>query len=226
MTQTVAEVVGRNMKRTRERGGLTLDEVAREARVYGHRWNTGRVSRMERGEGSVTVDLLLFIAYLLGNLLGEAVRPADLLRSDEGIQIAPRATLNPGKAAQALEAGDSGLWTSDLVEGDDLIDEEMEQVRARYDGVGEVLRPVGMTPRTAEQLDEAHRAWSLSDERAARKLGLSQGRFTAWSIRLWGRLMSAEVERRSPAGATPQKKGRITRELLAELQEVMSRGDD
>lgn len=181
---------------------------------------------MERGEGAVTVDLLLFLAYLLTELLGEVVRPADFLRSEDGIEIAPRATLKPGLAAQALEGGGGGLWTADLVEGDDHLDEALERVRIRYDGVNEVLRPVGMTPQTAEQLGEAHRAWSLSDERAARKLGLSQGRFTAWSIRLWGRLMSAEAELRSPAGATPQKKGRITRELLAELQEAMSHGDD
>lgn len=63
----------------------------------------------------------------------------------------------------------------------------------------------------------------LADKRNAKKLGLSEPEFCAWSVRLWRHLMSEETERRAPENATAQKKGRITRELMEEMREAVER---
>lgn len=58
--------------------------------------------------------------------------------------------------------------------------------------------------------------WTLADQRAARRRGISLEAFVAQSVRLWGHPMSVERDRRV-AGTTPQHRGRITRQLLSEL---------
>nr|WP_255396208.1 helix-turn-helix transcriptional regulator [Kocuria sp. CNJ-770] len=222
MTRTVPDVIGQNVRQIRERRGLTLDDIARESREYGLRWNTGRVSRIERGDGAVTMETLLVLALVLSELTGESVTPAVLLDASEPIEIAPQATLRPGVVREVLEGRNAGLFVGDLVDGEKLIQEAVGRLQDRMGAYRNVMGPGFDT----ERVNEAQAAWSLADERAARKLGVANAEFLAWSVRLWGHTMSAEVEKRAEPGASPQKKGRITRVLLDELRQAVNRGDD
>jgi hypothetical protein len=63
------------------------------------------------------------------------------------------------------------------------------------------------------------------EERLARDLGLDRERLAAEMAVLWRRSYHAERDRRAGVDANAQKKGRVARELRAELRTVLD-GDD
>lgn len=68
--------------------------------------------------------------------------------------------------------------------------------------------------------------WSgLTDQRVAASLGLDTEELCDAAMKLWGSVFSAERDRRAGPGANPQKRGRVTRELKAELMESLSDGN-
>lgn len=69
------------------------------------------------------------------------------------------------------------------------------------------------------EADDGSPRLPLADHRAARRLGMSDSEFRAICDVLWGHPLSIERDRRVPQGATAQKSGRMTRQLM---QEVMS----
>ncbi|CAN5349482.1 hypothetical protein BH09ACT8_BH09ACT8_30970 [soil metagenome] len=68
--------------------------------------------------------------------------------------------------------------------------------------------------------------WMESDERAIAKLGLSRSRAMTEMEQLWGQPLSAERDKRAGEDANAQRRGRVSRELIAELQEAIADGDD
>lgn len=196
---TISEVVGSNLRRRRADHALTLDDVARGLRLYsGELWSSGRVSRFEHGDSPVSVDTLILLAITLTDLTGEPVAPADLLEAQGEVTI-----------GQAPEQGGEGAAPGLVVDGP---------------MVGKYL--LGQTVGFHYPFKLVLEDLPLADRRAADKLAIDGAQFRALSEKLWGRLMSAEVEAQAPPGATAQKKGRITRTLRAEMQKALDRGDD
>lgn len=219
MPVTVAQVVGANLARIRESSGFTLDDVALHARRYRLRWNTARMSRIERGEGSIGLETVLMLSVILADLTGKLVSVSDLLESGESVALAPRATLRPG-VAQTLTCGSGDVAADGLIEEEEAIfADQMQNWDEIKDALGRLISRKAEPALFLSALMEM----TLSDDRNARKLGLTSAEFSAWSVRLWGHLMSKETEKRAPEGATAQKKGRITRELMAEMREAVER---
>lgn len=231
MKQTVSEVVGTNFSALREGAGVTLEDVARRARHYGLRWNPARVSRIDRGEGSITLETALMLAVILTDLRRDKppVALADLLESVEEFQLAPRATVRAGYSDALLLQSDMGDATDVIVEGGPDATTDPNLLSRTLPALRQVFGPrPGVT--TSQRVFGAVMNMTLTDERNARRMGLTEAEFAAWCVKLWGHLMSVETEQRAPEGATAQKKGRITRELMQELQGYVSgeraRGDD
>lgn len=199
VTSTIPEVVGHNLRQRRVDHTLTLDQIARGLRMYsGELWSSGRVSRFEHGDGPVTVDTLILLAVTLTDLTGNGVTPADLLEADGTVTI--------GRASEATTESDAGGIT---VEGA-LVKQYL------------LGQKVGLHHPFQMELVEL----PLADKRAATKLGIDEQRFREISRELWGHLMSEEVEAQAPPGATAQKKGRITRNLRADMQKALDHGND
>lgn len=82
------------------------------------------------------------------------------------------------------------------------------------------LGPVPMTSRAAWRS-------GLTEDRIAQRLKISRDRLAATSFRLWeGRTFSEERDRRAGPDANPQKRGRVTREVRADLEKALANGDD
>lgn len=220
-TPNINEIVGQNVASIRESAGLSLDAVARAAHPFGLRWNSARISRIERGDGNVTLDTLLMLCALLSDMTMKDISVASLVRSTGPVAIAPEGTLSPGVAEKLVRDGQVS-YRQTFEEGGDIIAATVASVHQANDQYFKILDPEFRGDLVAVRAhNEGRTKWSLSDERNARKLGLTDAEFLGWCVVLWGRLMSLEVEDRAPEGATPQKKGRITRELLAELREAL-----
>lgn len=67
-----------------------------------------------------------------------------------------------------------------------------------------------------------------AEQRAAQSLGITGGRFQSLAAELWGRSFAEERDARAGADANAQKRGRIARQLKAEMQAALKdrvRGD-
>lgn len=209
---TPLEVIGGNLRSIRAEYELTMDAVARAVREYGQYWSTGRVSDIESGRGAASLEVLVVLAFALSDLTKKSVGPSDLLRTSAGVELGDGFALT-GNAFIEVVQGDRGPNDLDVA---DVVGAE-DEMRALVERGIEALGRYGHG-LTVGQIRGARKEWRDADQRAARKLGLTDEEFMGLCLRVFGRLMSAEAEERAGEGATPQKRGRVTRGLLEELR--------
>ena len=65
-----------------------------------------------------------------------------------------------------------------------------------------------------------------TDQRMCKQLGVDTATGVAAMDKLWGRLFSAERDRRAGPDANAQRRGIVARQLKAELQEALTDGND
>lgn len=213
-SESLAKVVGRNYKDIRVAAGVTQEELARSARGVGLRWTASIVGDFEAGRSAPTFATVLAATLALQNALRDA-----------------------GKQRQ--QAPERDVTLADLVAGDGFV--------ALNDNFGvsaallaEVCRGAVFEPRRGDvqfklrqhsarevhELVETMQRSGLTEQRLAHRLGIGQDRLAVTSSRLWKRTFSEERDRRAGAGANQQKKGRISRELRAELEKALNDGND
>lgn len=223
MGLSIDAVIGRNLAELRQSHGLSQDDIAGAARLFGFRWNSARISRMERGESAMTVDTLMALCVVLSEATGDPVKLLDLLVTQEPVRLG-HSTEIPARNANLLSASDPSWWPEDKKNSVTPPQERTltwaERLWAAYE---EIIEPGPMNLAKLNPYLQARRLWSLTDERNARKLDLTDEAFVIWCVHLWGQLMSQETEARAPADATAQKRGRITRDLLSELRNALSK---
>jgi hypothetical protein len=66
----------------------------------------------------------------------------------------------------------------------------------------------------------------LTEDRLARQIGVERARLADISHLLWQSTFSEERDRRAGPDANQQKKGRISREMRAELEKALADGDN
>jgi transcriptional regulator with XRE-family HTH domain len=222
-SRNIAAVVGANVKEARKDSGLTLDDISQALKTHlGVKWSTGKLGDIESGRFSPRMETILLLALALSIAGGGVVSPRQLMDSGGPVELTRDICLTPKGYARLLDGEADSLTVGMIVGGR----EEMANI---VKGFTDQLARAGRykDQMTYGEVRRADDEFALADERAAKRLGLERFEFIAACFHLWGRLLSAETQHRSPEGATPQKRGRITRELLAELREyVSSVGDD
>lgn len=215
---TIGQVVGANVRDLRREFGLTLSDLSVQLREYGINWSTGRLSDIEVGRGTVSVHVLLSLALALTEANGRVVvPPRGLLDTDDAVVISDELTLQPESFARLVDGKLAEVTVGDAVGGVEEFRELLKSMKGKAEP--------GLT---RGQMKDGLKSFALADERAAKKLELTKQEMVGASYRRWGRLMSQEVDARAPEGATAQKRGHITRELIAELEQHMDsdRGDN
>lgn len=220
------EVLGANCKRIRTAAGLTQDELARYARTFGLRWNAAKVGDFEAGRSAPTFATVLVVSKALhfavrnaaarSGDLGVSVRLSELLRGDGEVRLNDESALPAALLAGVcegqswsmapwhIEASTPGLETKSSA----AFDVELYGDRG-LSAIGRILLRSGLT-----------------EERLARRLGIELERLSDISHLLWGSTFSDERDRRAGPDANQQKKGRVSRELRAELERELANGDD
>lgn len=216
---TVAEVVARNVRRLR--GTHTADELAREARGCGLNWGTGRISELEAGKVSPTLPTLFALAQALRHVSRTPVSLADLLQADGFIKINDELVVKAKKVAASVSEVPVNLLVGDLEGGKERLDAALRWSMAAMAALPDYL---GAVPVVASQLTNQHSG--ETEERIAKSLGIDMLRMTLESTHLWGDAFSAERDRRAGPDANAQKRGRVSRELKAELKASIDRGND
>lgn len=248
----IAVVIGRNFARLRAATGMTREQFAGYARDFGLRWTASKVADFERGRREVYLTTFLAAGWALSHALADAaargaevgapLQLADLLESDGNVTLVgafprplasvvaavcrgepwpvlPEDALGPDEAA-AERAHDRMVSTTagDIRRGA----ERNPWVKTILDGWPDNGAPFPITfGRDAE--DSMLRRSGLAEDRAATALGVSREQLSELSFLLWhGRTFSEERDRRAGADANPQKRGRVARELRAELAEALA----
>lgn len=222
----LAKVIGSNCRRIRTSHGLTQDEVARYAREFGLRWNAAKVGDFESGRSAPTFATVLVVSLSLHSAvrnsasrdgdLGASIHLPELFAGDAEVQmnddlILPEALLSLVCEGQSWSSPPWNLWkpTPGLQSESSLAFEK--------DLWGE------------ESLSPPERLlvrFGLTEDRIARQMGIDRRTLSDLSYLLWRKTFSEERDVRAGAESNQQTKGRVSRELKAELKQELERGND
>jgi len=191
--------MGHRLRREREDRGLTAADVALLAvDRLGLGWDRSTVTRIELGQRQLLAGELVLLAVL------HDVPVVDLL-PDERCELSPAVSAVPAAAAKTVEWRQQVALTDTATSTDTL----------------SVLRTAATAAATLSvtkhQADDA-------TVKAAHRLGVDPAAVSVAAVRLWGRGLTAERDRRVEAmpGESPQSRGRrrghVTRELVEDLR--------
>lgn len=219
---TLPQVIGANVQRLR--GHHTLADVASQGRSLGARWSSGSIHAIEKGTFKPTLDTLAILCQALGSLgLREGnKRPtptlADLLTSPSPIELSGLLWTDTASLIQWLQGGNLDTWVSPpaLEELQNRANQEVERVKSLNFPEGWVIDTGKFSAPTPGEL-------RLSD-----RAGVDPLELQVWAHHLWNQPIEERRDQVAGAGATAQKKGRVSRLLLDELTTAMNRdnGDD
>lgn len=205
----LAEVVGRNARRLR--GTATADDLAKAARRCGLNWGTGRVSDLEHGRVSPTLPTLIALAAALRSLSGTPVALSELVEHDGYIALAGELVVKGTALKRFIGGAPIDLRAADL-----YWDEDDPFVR----------KILGMDAEPASR-GRRRDLYAASEQgeteaRLSKSLGVDREVVATAAEELWGRTVSAERDARAGRDASPQMRGRVTRELKSELAQRIS----
>lgn len=217
----LADVVGRNARRLR--GEATADQLAKATRREGLNWGTGRISDLEHGRVSPTLSMLVALAAALQTVRGTPVTLADLVEHAGLVQVTTTRTVKDGALQRFLRGEPVQFLIGDMPNSEELEAELSATLATMVAERAKLPKVLGRTP--LETVMEVQRQSGETEARIAKALGMPASTIAAASAHLWGRTLSAERDRRAGENANAQDRGRITRQLRAEIQAVLD-GDD
>jgi hypothetical protein len=220
----LAEVVGRNARRLR--GDATADEVAKACRQHGLNWGTGRISELEHGRVSPTLSTLVVLATALGSVRGQSVALADLVDHDGFIALASGPVLKSAALQRFLRGEPVVIRVRDVPRGLELKKRALEALTPKAMAKHFAELPPAVNDAVDNELTlQLQRRSGEAEARMAKALSIDEENFATLSAYLWNRTLSAERDRRAGPDANAQDRGRITRQLKAEM-EAVRRGKD
>lgn len=223
---TLPQVIGMNVKKLRDTH--TLEDVAAQGRSLGVRWSGGSIRAIEQGEFKATIETLVILAIALDGLEtdGKTIRGTitlrDLIDSDQPIALTTKYETSTDRLLEFLGGGTSGTaldlnrMISRMAEGAREWAEEMKSLNLPDTPYDFLLQVEQAGPESA------------AEHRLAKKINVHVQELRFWSVHLWGKSFEDYRDEIAGPDATPQKKGRVSRGLLEEIQQAMkgNHGDD
>lgn len=218
------QVVAQNARLLR--GSVTADELATAARRWGLNWGTGRISDLEAGRVSPTLPTLVALAAALGDVRGEPLPLADLTRSAGFIALTDELTLSSDALARFLNGDPVEVRVNEVLTGQDQLQlaltAQHNQLDAQLDAVRAINPKIANAP--GGPLRDVQRRSGEAEQRIAKALGVEPFVVEWAAAYLWQRTAADERDARAGDDASAQKRGRITRQLQAELRAVLDGG--
>ena len=221
--KSLAEVVGENVKRLR--GEKSMETVASAAQAFGLNWSAGSVSAIENGNFKVTIETLMALTSILNNednwIRGEddveayALGPKleELFKTDSPIAVGKGSVTTHSAILKWLHG--SQLETRLAPE---MLEKAKEMIAISSSRLKSLNLPEGTT---FGDLRTKYRNPTAGEERAAKRAGVDVIELLAWSDSLWAMRFEERRDKLAGEGSTPQKKGRVTRNLISDIQAAM-----
>lgn len=186
----------------------------------GMKCSTGRISELEGGRVSPTLPTLFVLADALREVTGHPVSLAELVKADGFIRVNDDLVVRAEKVAEAVSSSPVELKLRDVL---GAVEEAQDVLRQSAAALRELPDYPDVTMGVVR--DISHKSGE-TEERVAKSLGFPLLQLSFESARLWGDSFSAERDQRAGPDANAQKRGRVSRELKAELRASISRGRD
>ena len=221
MAGSVAQVIGESAKVLRRDAQVTLEQMARVAQRYGLPWTSGRVGDFESGRTAPSLPTLIAAAAALGDVIGRPVSLAELVTGEGQVHINDKLSLDKSALRAALSGGSVNAHAKPmpletlLTRGLELLTE-----LSTVDWPNR-LRAVNPDLRRDVLLD-----FNESDARMCKNIGVDQVLGAAAMAAVWRRTFTADRDHRAGPDANAQRRGQISRQLKADLQEVINDGND
>lgn len=215
----MAQAVAANARRIR--GAATMAEVSDAARLYGAKWTSGTVAKIEAGKTRPTIETLILLMCALRWTTGNPVTMTDLLQSDQPIRISDTYSATSEVIIWALAGNefddDHNIEPTDL---QSLVSDARSIGSDTPRAVREQFLATGDLPEVAAVTEQ--------ERRVAHDLEVAPVVLQYWAVHLWQRPFEDERDRRAGPDANAQKRGRVTRQLKAEIQSAIEaqHGDD
>ena len=202
--------------------GVTQDELARCARSIGLDWTETRVGHFEAGRSVPTFATVFAVTAALqwaldGATNGEAtwaVTLAELVEGEGWVALTDGLSV-PAQELASVCRGQA--WAFDRSEVFWRSDQWRGSLGLYRDMFGEqaISGPERLQMRSG-----------LTEDRLTKSLGIHPDDLADVSFRLWQKTFSEERDERAGPEANQQKRGRVSRELRAELEKELADGND
>jgi len=213
MVMSVAEVAGAEAKKLRLVAHKSLEDVAKAAQSYGLPWSTGRVGDFEAGRAGPSLPTLFAAAAALGDVIGRRLELADLFAGSGDVAITDTAMVKRS-ALRAMLSGQPVKMSPRA----DLVTITIKRPASQFPQWPKGLRGWHEPDLHARVLGELRE----TDLRMCKRIGVEPFAGAAAMAKLWGRSFVAERDHRAGPGANAQRRGQISRQLQAELQELIN----
>jgi transcriptional regulator with XRE-family HTH domain len=212
VTTSVAQVIGRNAYDLRRGAGIKLEDFAREARLCGLPWSSGRVGDFESGRVTATLPTIYTVALVLTRLTAKPVTLADLFAGSGDVQINDAVTVPAAALADAM-AGKP-------VTGSPVAAEQPTEKTSPWKRLPLRLR------REVNVFDWLEVKGNLrdTDKRLCRELDIDYDLGAAFMTKLWGQTYIARRDELAGPRANAQRRGQISRQLKTDLEKVIGNG--
>jgi transcriptional regulator with XRE-family HTH domain len=212
VANSVAQVVGAGARALRLDAGVTLEQMARAAQYYGLPWTSGRVGDFESGRTAPSLPTLVAAAAALGRAIGRPVSLAELVAGEGQVYINNKLGLDKS----ALRAALSGALIMPLP-----LATLLKRAHETISETSTAHWPKRLRAVKPDLRRDVLRDFSESDARMCKNIGVDRVLGAAAMAVLWRRTFTAERDHRAGPDANAQRRGQISRQLKAELEEVI-----
>jgi transcriptional regulator with XRE-family HTH domain len=205
--RTFEQAIGAELQRQREAAGVTQDAVATTARGLGFAWGQATISAIEAGRRAISVGELGLLLFILA-AANVTSQPTENKGKSHG-------WMTMARVVDLIPDADEWVTVADGVEVNLasarwLFGTDAERRANVQHGYYRSVRPL---PSITE-----------ADRKAARTLRVAPEAVVYAARGQWGRSLAEERDERvGTASASAQKRGRVTRKLIAELRPHVQR---
>ena len=214
----VHEIVYETMQSIRKRYGLTLDNICAAAHKYGATWTPGFLNGMKRNRSAASLPNLLVLCKCLSDLTGEQILLPDLFDGKDPVELDNGAKIGQSDIRKALNGRPYHIVAVSVIDA---------AATAIISEIPNMLKQLSDIIVTATQAAYGSRfashAPTLSESRAAKRLGLSTAATAGLCLLEYGDFLDDVTDRLAGENATPQLRGRHTREVLKQLDLILDR---
>ena len=203
--------------------GLTLDQIAPEARRYGATWTPGFISGMKRNASAASLFNMLILVKSLESLTGESLVLSDLFPGEGDIKLDGGASISREELRKALNGNHFELLgVPPKKMSDDPVIQQINQsllnsIPSIMAKVSEYLVSTALNGPNEIRNKMVRHSPTLSEQRAANKVNITAPAFAAICLLKYGHFLDDETSQRAGRNASPQKRGRETRGVIEEI---------
>jgi transcriptional regulator with XRE-family HTH domain len=237
---TLSDLVGTKVRIARDHAGSTQDDVARAARLTGLGWGRSTIADLERGKKRLSAEellllpLLFSLAFDIEASLEWILRPTTADEPGPWVQLTDDARIRHGGVAAIISR--KGDWTEHYPGAYDIPATEPthQPISERAPRLKELRNRYWPAADLASIAAAERASMNDAEQKAARRLTVPAVAISIAAVRKWGHSlteerMEREAERLPPdadGNAYRGVRGHVTRELMAELEPSVIRGDE